>query len=71
MRNRWVHFRIRDVYYPEAMQVLDQLHGNDLLQGRVVDMSDSGDRDGTFAVVEVEGIEHPVVVSMKNILGVL
>jgi hypothetical protein len=71
VRNRWVHFRIRDVYYPDAVQVLDKLHGSDLLQGRVVDMSDSGERSGAFAVVEVEGIEQPVVVPVKDILGVL
>jgi hypothetical protein len=71
VRNRWVHFRIRDVYYPDAVQVLEKLHGDDLLQGKVIDISDSGERDGTFAVVEVEGMEQPVVVAVSQILGVL
>jgi hypothetical protein len=71
VRNQWVHFRIRDVYYPDAVQVLDKLHGDDLLQGKVIDMSDNGDHNGAFAVVEVEGMEQPVVVPVQYILGVL
>jgi hypothetical protein len=71
VRNRWVHFRIRDVYYPEVVQVLDKLHGDDLLQGKVIDVSDSGDQSGAFVVVQVEEMEQPLVVSMRHILGVL
>jgi hypothetical protein len=71
VRNQWVHFRIRDVYYPDAVHVLDKLHGEDLLQGKVIDMSDNGDRNGAFAVVEVDGMEQPVVVPVQHILGVL
>jgi hypothetical protein len=71
LRQRWVHFRIRDVYYPDAQQMLAELHGDDLLQGKVVDLSDSGGPDGAFAVVEVDGIAQPVIVSVQRILGAL
>ena len=71
LRNRLVHFRIMDIRFPEPAQVLAQLHGQDVLQGRVVDMSDSGDDARAFAVVEVEGLEQQVVVPARQLLGVL
>jgi hypothetical protein len=48
-----------------------ELHGKDLLQGKIIDVSDSGSHDEAFAVVEVEGLSHPVVVPMKHIKGIL
>lgn len=71
LKNRWVHFQIRDVYLPEPHNLLDALHGGDLLQGRVVEMSDSGMQPGAFLVVEVEGIDHPVIVPVSRVLGAL
>ncbi len=71
LRNRWVHFKIRDVYIPEPAKVLFELYGNDLLQGKVMDLSDSGSHEGMFAVVKLEGVEQPVVVPVERILGVL
>jgi hypothetical protein len=44
-----------------------ELHGKDVLQGKIIDVSDSEIRDGAFAVVEVEGLSQPVVVSVKHI----
>jgi hypothetical protein len=44
-----------------------ELHGEDLLQGRLIDVSDSGAQDDAFAVVEVEGLSQPVVVAVKNV----
>jgi hypothetical protein len=46
-----------------------ELHGRDLLQGKVIDMSDSGTHHEAFAVVEVEGLMQPVVVPMNRIRG--
>jgi hypothetical protein len=48
-----------------------ELYGNDILQGKVLDLSDSGTAKQAFAVVEVEGVSHHVVVPMERILGVL
>ena len=67
MPDPWVQFRINDAYVPEPAQILKELHGKDLLQGKLIDVSDSGARDHAFAVVEVEGLSQPVVVAMKNI----
>ena len=69
LRDHWVHFRICDITIPEPMQVLTEFYGRNLLQGRVMEVSsNNGDM---YAVVEVEGIATPVIVSLERILGVL
>ena len=69
LRNRWVNFRIEDVYVPEPAQILMKLHGKDLLQGKVIDVSDSGSQQGAFVVVKVEGLAQLVVVPTNLIKG--
>ncbi len=71
LKDRWVHFRICDVYHPDPAQVLIDLHGNDVLLGKVVDLSDSGMQAEAFAVVEIEGIEQTVILPVERILGIL
>jgi len=41
-KDQWVRFKVSDVYLPDPTQVLLDLHGNDLLTGKVIDVSDSG-----------------------------
>jgi len=67
MPDPWVQFRIEDAYVPEPAQILMKLHGKDMLQGKLIDISDSGTQHEAFAVVEVEGLSQPVVVAMKNV----
>lgn len=71
LRNRWIHFRIRDVFIPDPEALLVALYGNDVLQGRVMELSDSGDKREAFAVVQVEGFTEPVIVPVKQIQGIL
>ena len=71
LRDQRVQFKIRDVYHPDPAQVLFDLHGNDLLTGKVVDLSDSGMQKDVFVVVEVEGIEELLIVLVERILGPL
>jgi hypothetical protein len=71
LRNQWVRFRIRDVYLPDPQELLTALYGNELLKGKVIDMSDSGTEEGIFAVVEVQGVQQPLIVPVKRILGTL
>lgn len=70
LRNRWVHFKVSDVHIPNAEKVLIELYGDHLLQGQVMDISEAG-KQGKFAVVKVEGISAPLIVSLDRILGVL
>jgi hypothetical protein len=70
LRDRRVHFRICDIYHPDPAQVLRDLHGNDLLTGKVVDLSNGGMQEDAFVVIEVDGMEQPVIVPVERILGI-
>lgn len=70
LRNQHVHFKISDIYIPDPHLLLWQLHGDDLLQGTVIELSDSGLQQEAFAVVQVEGIEQPMIVPVNRILCV-
>ena len=69
VQNRWVNFKIKDVYVPDPAQICLELHGDDLLQGEIIDVSDSGFQKNVFAVVKVEGLAQPLVVPMDRITG--
>jgi hypothetical protein len=62
-----VNFRISDIYNPEPAQVLMELHDRDLLEGKIIDVSDSGAQEGPYAVIEIEGLSQPVVVAMRHL----
>ena len=70
LRDRWIHFKVCDVYIPDPEKLLIELYGNDIVQGKVIDVSNSGAEYGTFAVVQVEGLEQPVIVPVERIRGV-
>jgi hypothetical protein len=69
LRNRWVQFKIRDVYIPDPTKILLDLHGDDLLTGKVIDLSDSGMQKEAFVVLQVEGIKELVIVPRERILS--
>lgn len=71
LKDQWVNFRVRDVYMPEPGQLLRELHGNDILQGRALALSDNEMHDGCFVVIEVQGTREPVIVPLKGIVSVL
>jgi hypothetical protein len=68
-RDQWVQFKVCDVYHPAPMQVLLDLHGNDLLTGKVIDVSDSGSHTEAFVVVEVEGMAVPLIVPVERLVS--
>jgi hypothetical protein len=70
-RTRLVHFRIADVYYPSPDEILRALHGDELLQGVVLDASEGAGAEEAFLVVKVEGLSQPVIVPMGHIRGVV
>jgi len=53
LKGRYVQFRVRDIHLPEPTEVLQKLHGQEVLEGRVVDFSDSGEAGGAFVLIEV------------------
>ena len=71
LKHRLVRFRTRDIYIPDPQEVLNELYGNNILQGKVVDLTDSGAQEKTFVVVEVEGMKNFLIVPVEKVLGVL
>jgi hypothetical protein len=70
LRNQHVQFRISDIYIPNPHLLIWQLHCDDLLRGKVIDLSDSGSQQAAYAVIEVEGMEQPMIVPVDCLLGV-
>jgi hypothetical protein len=70
LRGKWVSFKIRDIYLPDSQQVLLELHGDDLRNGQVADLSDSGKVTGAYAVIEVDGLDQPVIVPVDRLFDV-
>ena len=67
LKGRRVHFAIKDIYFPAPGAVLGEMHGEDLMSGQVVDVSDSGLDPDAFVVVKVDNLDDPVVVSVERI----
>ena len=63
-----VRFKVADIHTPHPLVVLYELHGNDLLEGRVVDLSDSGELKEVFAVVEVEQVRQFLIVPVARLV---
>ena len=67
-RNHFVSFRISDIHLPEPGVVLYQLHRDEMLRGRVVDISDGGAPERRFVLVEVKGVTQLIVVPAGRIV---
>jgi len=63
-----VQFKVRDVYIPDPQAVLDELFGNRVLHGEVVDLSDDGTSGGTYLVVKVEGIRSLLMIPSDKVM---
>ena len=67
LRGRVVRFRVRDIYLPQPFVILDELHGGDLLEGKVVEVSDGGKDGKSFLVVEVTSLRQPCILAVDRI----
>jgi hypothetical protein len=65
LRGQSVEFAVRDIAYPDPGAVLMRLHGDELLSGRVIDVSQGPSE--MHVVVEVRGLEQPVVVPIERV----
>jgi hypothetical protein len=68
LKGDYVQFHVRDVHLPEPTALLDELYGSEVLEGKVVDLSDSGEAGGAFLVIEVSGLRQPCIVAIDRIL---
>ena len=71
LRGRSVRFHIRDVYLPQPSLVLEELHGSEVLEGLVVEVSDGGKDGSVFVVIEVNGLRQPCILAAERILPAL
>ncbi len=67
LRDHFVQFRLADIYLPDPFSVTYELHSNDLVRGKVIDMSDSGERKDAFVVVAVDDIPHHMIVPVDRV----
>jgi hypothetical protein len=63
-------FRICDVCIPDAGELLATLYGEQIVEGTIIDVSESGERHQGFAVVQLVGVEKPIVVPIELIVSV-
>ena len=71
IRNRLVNFEMGDIYMPDPRDVSLELHAHDILQGRVLDLTDSGTTRRAFVVVEIDGVAGHVIVPMERVISVV
>jgi hypothetical protein len=69
LKGRYVRFLVRDVYLPEPTSILHELHDEEELKGKVLDLSDSAYVEGSpFVVVKVAHLRRPCIVSVDRLL---
>jgi len=64
--NRQVQFKVCDIYFPKPEVVMDQLYRDRVLEGRVLEMTESDSGIG-YAVIAVTEMDKPVIVRADHI----
>jgi hypothetical protein len=67
LKGQWVEFAIKDIYFPVPEIVLAALHGDDVMSGEIIDVSDGGSSEAAYAVVKVAMLHEPLVVPIRSI----
>jgi len=68
--NRRARFKLRDVCIPPVDELLALLYGEEIVEGTVVDASNSGTKRQAFVVVQLSGVDTLVVVPTELILSI-
>jgi hypothetical protein len=69
LKGRTVRFRVRDIYHPQPASILHELHDEEQLRGRVLDLSDCAQPAGSpFVVVKVAGLRRECLVPVDRLL---
>jgi hypothetical protein len=68
IRGQYVQFRLSDIYLPDPICVIYELHRDDLLRGKVIEMSDSGELKSAFVVVTVDDFPHRIIVPVDRVV---
>jgi hypothetical protein len=68
LKGSTVEFFVRDIYLPDPAAILSELHDEETLTGKVVDLSDDArDETAAFVVVEVGRLREPCIVSAERV----
>lgn len=67
--NRFVRFKVNDVTIPDPQAVVTELYGDDIVQGKVVDITKSGRDEKTFIVVKVEAMKDVLILPAEKVIG--
>jgi hypothetical protein len=67
--NRFVRFKVSDVTIPAPQAVVAELYGGDIVQGKVVDITESGTREQAFVVVKVEAMKDFLILPAEKVIG--
>jgi len=65
---RRVHFRVRDVQFPEVGDLLWDLYANEVLEGKVIELTSAADDPKPYAVVQLDGDRPSVIVAVDHLL---
>jgi len=60
-------FKLGDVFFPDGEEVIYRTTPDLKLRGRIIDFSDSGRNKNEFAILQVDGIEGPVIVPVNKL----
>ena len=63
-----MQFRLADIYLPDPVTVIYELHRGDLLRGMVIEMSDLGESKNAFVVVAVNEFPHRMIVPVNRLV---
>ncbi len=68
--NRFVRFKVSDVAIPGPQEVVNELYGRDIVQGKVVDITQSGALEQAFSIVKVEGMNALLILPAEKVIGI-
>ena len=63
-----MQFRLADIYLPDPVAVVYELHCSDMLRGKVIEMSDIGELKDAFVVVAVNEFPHRMIVPVNRVV---
>lgn len=68
---RTVDFDVLDAFNPTPAEVLMQRYANQIMQGRVVDVTTDAKHSEQYAVLRVGGVQDFVIVPCRKLRGTL
>ena len=62
-----VRFQMSSIVCPERPQVLEKITSRLNLTGKVVQLSDAGNQQDFYAIVQVSGIASPLIIPVSRV----